>query len=144
MISLTHYIFGLSLAYILDKRLITASTFALVPDFDITFNFLYPFTHRGIMHSLLAAGVFSLLVYTYTEDRGSAESCLLGYAAAGLGLDLLTSSGVPLLFPFMGDFAISITSAYSLPSNLSIITLSIAIILLKKYQTAATGFLGRR
>jgi len=140
VISLTHFIFGLSLAYILDKRLITASTFALVPDFDITFDFLYPFTHRGIMHSLLAAGIFTLLVYIYTENRGSAESCFLGYAGAGLGLDLLTSSGVPLFFPFLNDFALSLTSAYSLAANLSIIAFSLALIMIEKHGLVSIDF----
>jgi membrane-bound metal-dependent hydrolase YbcI (DUF457 family) len=62
VISLTHFVFGLSLAYILDKLLVTASAFDLVPDIDLTFNFLYPFTQKGIMHSLLAAVVFTFLV----------------------------------------------------------------------------------
>lgn len=143
MISLTHFVFGLSLAYILDKRLVTGSAFALVPDFDITFNFLYPFTHRGIMHSLLAALVFSFLVYVYTEDRISAESCFLGYAGAGLGLDLLTSSGIPLFFPFLGDFALSITSAYSLPANLSIIMFSLGLIMASKHTEFSIEFPSR-
>lgn len=47
MISLTHLILGLAVAYILDKRLVTVTVFSIVPDFDITLNFLYPFTHAG-------------------------------------------------------------------------------------------------
>ena len=140
MISLTHLIFGLGLAYVLDKRLVTASVFSIVPDFDITFNFLYPFVHRGIMHTLLAAGVFSFLVYVYTEDRISAESCFLGYAGAGLGLDLLTSSGVPLFFPFLGDFALGVTSAYSLEWNSAIIAFSLSLMFLKKHQELTFKF----
>lgn len=140
MISLTHFVFGLSLAYMLNKRLVTASAFALVPDFDLSFNFLYPFTSLGIMHSLLSAGVFTFLVYVYTEDRISAESCFLGYAGAGLSLDLLTNSGVPLLFPFLGDFALSVASETSLPVNLSIIVLSIGLMIAKKHEILSIDF----
>lgn len=131
MISVTHFIFGLALAYILDKRLVTASTFALVPDFDVNFNFLYPFVHRGIMHSLLAAGIFTVLVYTYTEDRFSAESCLIGYLSH-LAIDNLTPSGVPLLFPLSKTFSVSLTYASSLKFNSAIIGFSLALTLVKK------------
>lgn len=140
MISLTHFVFGLSLAYVLDKRLVTASAFALVPDLDVSFDFLYPFTSGGIMHSLLAAGVFTFLVYIYTEDRVSAESCFLGYAGAGLGLDLLTSSGVPLFFPFLGNFSLSITAIESLTPNLAIIIISIGLMFGKKHELVSIGF----
>ncbi len=132
MISTTHLVFGISLAYILEKRLVTASVFSIVPDFDITFSFLYPFQHRGIMHSFLAAGIFSVLVYAYSEDRVSAESCFLGYSSALL-LDTLTSSGVPLFFPWNHSFSLSLVSAYSLPGNLAVIVISLAGMLVKKH-----------
>ncbi|MFB6190430.1 MAG: metal-dependent hydrolase [Candidatus Nanohaloarchaea archaeon] len=130
MITVAHFAFGLAIAYILDRRIVTASAASIAPDFDITLNFLYPFTHRGIMHTFLAAAVFSALVYTYTEDRVSAESCLLGYTSH-LGLDLLTFSGVPLFFPFLSDFALSLTSAYSLEANSAVIALSIIAMMLE-------------
>lgn len=124
-------VFGLSLAYILDRRLVTASVFALVPDFDITMEYIYPFVHRGIMHSLLAAFTFSLLVYLYSRDRISAESCFLGYTSA-LALDSLTSSGVPFLFPFGRTYSLDLLSAYSPEGNIAIITASLAGMWLKK------------
>lgn len=133
MITVAHFAFGLALAYITKRKLLTASAFAIAPDFDITLDFLYPFTHRGIMHTLLTAAVFSALVYAYTEDRASAESCLLGYTSH-LGLDLLTFSGVPLLFPFLSDFALSMTSAYSLEANSAIIAFSISVMILEKHK----------
>lgn len=111
-----------------------------MPDFDITSNFLHPFTHRGITHTFLAAGIFTILVYLYTEDRGSAESCFLGYTGAGLGLDLLTSSGVPLFFPFLDSFALSLTSAYSITANLAILALSITLIFVKKHELVSIEF----
>lgn len=143
MISLTHFIFGLSIAYVLNKRLVTASTFALVPDFDITFNFLYPFVHRGIMHSLLAAVVFSGLVYTYTEDRLSGESAFLGYISH-LALDTLTSSGVPLVFPLSNTFSVSLIYASSLEFNSAIIAFSIGLMILSKHQKVFRTFLDIR
>jgi len=140
VISLTHFVFGLSLAYILDKRLVTASAFALVPDLDISFDFLYPFTQGGIMHSLLAAVVFTFLVYVYTEDRISAESCFLGYTGSGIGLDLLTSSGIPVFFPLLEDISFSIADPNSLAPNLAFITFSLALMFAKKYGIISIDF----
>lgn len=139
MISTTHLLFGVSLAYVLEKRIVTAAIFSVVPDFDITFNFLYPFVHRGIMHSILAASVFSGLVFLYTEDQVSAESCFLGYCSS-LGLDMLTSSGLPLLFPSPSSFSLGLVSAYSLEANLAIITLSLGLMFLKKHQKQFVPF----
>jgi membrane-bound metal-dependent hydrolase YbcI (DUF457 family) len=140
VIALTHFVFGLSLAYILDKRLVTASAFALVPDLDKTFTFLYPFTSGGIMHSLIAATVFTLLVYIYTEDRVSAESCALGYIVSGLGLDLLTSSGVPVFFPLLGKISVSIASTDAITFNLAIIILSLILMFGKKHGMLSIDF----
>ncbi|MFB6203601.1 MAG: metal-dependent hydrolase [Candidatus Nanohaloarchaea archaeon] len=133
MISVTHLIFGLAVAYILDRRVATAMIFSVAPDFDITFSFMYPFTHRGITHTFLAAGVFTLLTYVYTEDRVSAESCALGYLSH-LGLDLLTLSGMHLLFPFQGSFSLGMSSAYSLKANTAIIALSGGAMAAKKHR----------
>ena len=140
MIALTHFVFGLSLAYILDKRLVTCSAFALAPDLDISFDFLYPFTNLGIMHSLLAAGVFTFLVYVYTEDRVSAESCFIGYAVSGLGLDLVTNSGIPLFFPALGNFSLSLAASNSLAPNLAIIIVSVVLMLEKKHNLISIDF----
>lgn len=143
MISVTHFVFGLGLAYILDRRLVTASAFALVPDFDVAFNFLYPFVHRGIMHSILAATIFTGLVYTYTEDRLSAESCFLGYISH-LALDTLTPSGVPVLFPLSNIFSLSLTYASSLKFNSAIIAFSLGLMIVKKHQKVFRAFLNIR
>lgn len=134
-------VFALALSYVLDRRIVTASVFSLVPDFDILFKFLYPFVHRGMMHSLLAALTATGLVYLYSRDRVSAESCLLGYLVAGLGLDLLTFSGVPLFFPFHRDLALSLVSAYSIPANSAIVSLSVGAMYVKKNRDIFRPFL---
>lgn len=131
VISLTHLMAGLSIAYIVEKRLVTSSVFAVVPDFDITFNFLYPFVHRGIMHSFMAALTASFLVYVYSEDRISAESCFLGYSTH-LFFDTFTRSGVTLFFPIEKSFALNLTSATALPWNLALISIFLGAMMLKK------------
>lgn len=128
---LTYLIFALALAYILDKRLLTASIFALVPSIDVLIDFRYPFVHHGIMHSLLAAVVFSLLIYVYTEDQESAESCFLGYSSH-LFLDLLTAPAIPLLFPLAHELTLALVSPYSPEANTAIITASLAGMYMKK------------
>ena len=143
MIALTHIVFGLSIAFVLEKRLITASVFAVVADFDITFDFLYPFTSNGIMHSLLAAGIFSLLVFVYSEDRESAESCFLGYISH-LGLDSITSYGVQIFFPLQYNLALGIASAEDLVWNLGIITIFLSAMFVKKNWQVFRPFLSFR
>ncbi len=143
MISLTHLLFGLSIAYVMDKRLVTASVFAVFPDVDILFDFVYPFVHRGIVHSLLSASVFTGLVYVYTQDRISADSCFIGYLSA-LALDSLTYSGIPLLFPLSKNFSLSLTSAYSLRVNFAVITLSTSFMIVKKHSEVFKPFLDIR
>ena len=140
MIALTHFVFGLSIAYVLDKRIVTASAFALVADLDTTFTFLYPFTPEGIMHSLIAATLSTFLVYVYTEDRVSAESCAIGYIISGIGLDIITNSGVPIFFPVFGDISIPLTATESLAPNLVIIILSLSLMFGKKHGMFSIDF----
>lgn len=142
MISLTHLVFGLSVAYVLDKRLVTVMVFSIAPDVDVLFDFIYPFVHRGITHSLLAAGVLAGLVYVYTEDRISAESAFIGYSSA-LALDLLTPSGLPLLFPLPHSFSMDLASAYSIEANLAIIAVSTGAMAAKKHPEIFKPFLNR-
>ena len=131
MIALTHLILGLAMAYLLDKRLITTSVFAVVPDFDKTFNFLYPFVSNGILHSLLAAFIFSLLVFIYSENIESTKSSLIGYLSH-LGIDSLCQPGVLLFFPYFSKISLGLATSTSFQWNLCIITISITAMFLKK------------
>lgn len=133
-------VFGLALAYVLDRRLVTASVFAIVPDFDVLMNFLYPFVHRGIMHTLLASLVAAGLVYVYTEDRESAKSCFMGYNSH-LALDIITFSGLPLFFPFYGDISLSLTSAYSMKANTAFLAAALVLMFASKHQETFKPFL---
>lgn len=92
------------------------------------------------MHSMLAAGFFSLLTYIGTEDQFSAESCAIGYISH-LALDTLTPSGVPLLFPLSNSFSLSLTYANSLKFNSAIIALSVGLMLVKKNTEVFRPFL---
>lgn len=133
MIALTHLLVAISLAYALDRPIVTAAAFALAPDFDSTFDFLYPFIENGIMHSFLAAATFSFLVFVYSEKRSSAESCLIGYLSA-LSLDLVSGTALPLFFPSHKVFSLGFATPQSLKINSAIITLSLALMALKKHQ----------
>lgn len=143
MISATHVVFGLAIAYVLDKRLVTATVFSVIPDFDALFDFIYPFVHRGVMHSITAVLFFSVLAYVYSRDRESAESTAIGYSSH-LAIDLLTFSGVPLFFPFYSNFALGLTGYSSLPANTAIITLSISLMFLKKHWSVLRPIFRRR
>lgn len=133
MIALTHLLVAISLAYALDRPIVTAAIFSLVADFDSTLDFLYPFIENGIMHSFLAAGTLSFLVFMYSESRLSAESCLIGYLSA-LGLDILSGTALPLLFPSHKVFSLGFIPPESLEANTAVITVSLSLMGLKKHQ----------
>lgn len=131
MIALTSLVAAVSIAYVLEKRIVTASVFALVPSFDLTLDFTYPFVAHGIMHSFLAASTASFLVYIYSEDMESTKSCFIGYSST-LFLQLITFTAIPVFYPFTGDFSIGIVPETSLFGNAALISFFLGAMVLKK------------
>lgn len=133
MIGLTHVLVAFSIAYVFELPLMTSSIFSLVPGFDFSFDLIYPFVSHGLMHSLMAGFLASGLVYMYTESRSSAVACFAGYFSA-LGLELLTTTSIPLLFPSKNLYSLGLFSPKGLEANAALISISLIAITAKKYE----------
>lgn len=131
MIPLTYLLVALSTAYILEKRIVTASIFSLLPTFDTALKFAYPFTTNGILHSLPAAFICSFLIYSYSEDIESAESCFLGYFIHLL-IDLTGSTDIPMFYPLLEGFSLGILPQQNVWWNAAFISAAVSAMFLKK------------
>jgi inner membrane protein len=130
MMASTHVLFGLNcwLGYaqlrgvpLHPESILIAGAASLLPDIDhpkSTFGTLVPFLsrpisaifgHRGITHSLFAiiAGIYIMHKYGYQTEYVAA--IVVGYLSHLLG-DMMTDSGVPLLWPVKLKMAIPIFS----------------------------------
>ena len=116
----THFVAGLAAGMLITTEpvaVIVSGVSALLPDIDIPTSKVgraspvvstiinIAFGHRGLFHSLLAAG----LIYRLDLKFFPAYSiyCLVGYLSHLL-LDCLTPSGVPLLWPIPLRFRIPV------------------------------------
>jgi inner membrane protein len=130
MMASTHVLFGLNcwLGYaqlrglpLHPEAILIAGAASLLPDIDhpkSTFGSMVPFLsrpisaifgHRGITHSLFAilAGIFIMHRYGYQTEYVAA--IVVGYLSHLAG-DMLTNSGVPLLWPVKSKIAIPVFS----------------------------------
>jgi inner membrane protein len=130
MMASTHVLFGLNcwLGYaqlrglpLHPESIFIAGAASLLPDIDhpkSTFGSLVPFFsrpisaifgHRGITHSLFAiiAGIYIMHKYGYQTEYVAA--IVVGYLSHLLG-DMMTNSGVPLLWPVKLKMAIPLFS----------------------------------
>lgn len=114
----THLAGGLAVGALVSTNpaaIIISGVSALIPDIDkfnskmgraapvISIPISIIFGHRGLLHSLLAAGLLYLLALKLLPAY--ALYCLIGYLSH-LFLDCLTPSGVPLLWPIPFRFRI--------------------------------------
>ncbi len=126
--SVTHFMAAYALGHlgILERE--HTGIAGLLPDIDVFMNFMYPFSHRGITHTL-GFGIGAALMTAYlSRDRLKGISVVTGWISHLL-LDSLTSSGVPWFFPFGKPLAFPVTSANDPYWNLSIISISTAFII---------------
>ncbi len=133
MIDLTHIIFAFFLAYILRLPLVMTMIGSVLPDLDLTFNFTFPFVHRGILHTPLALITLSILFYLITKNRDSTLSFSLGYLTH-LFLDTLTPIGIMWLYPLKNYYSLNLVYSNDFLANFSIILFSIFMFLLWKYN----------
>lgn len=121
----THFVAGLAAGMLITTEpvaVIVSGVSALLPDIDtptskvgraspvISTIINITFGHRGLFHSLLAAGLIYLLVSKFFPAYSI--YCLVGYLSHLL-LDCLTPSGVPLLWPIPYRFRIPVVKTGS-------------------------------
>jgi membrane-bound metal-dependent hydrolase YbcI (DUF457 family) len=124
MYGLTHAAFALALTYVLKLPVATGMLASLLPDTDAMFAWEFPFSHRGILHTPLAAIVVGALVFTLTDSRSTSYAATLGFASH-LFLDTMTHSGIMWLFPWEGYLSWNLAAASSLQVNLAITLFSL-------------------
>ncbi|MFB6076819.1 MAG: metal-dependent hydrolase [Candidatus Nanohaloarchaea archaeon] len=79
MIALTHLVFGLAVTRLMALPVVWGMIGAVFPDVDLLLNFAFPFTHRGILHTPLAAGFATVLLLSATRRNGPGAALGLGY-----------------------------------------------------------------
>lgn len=126
MYGLAHLSFAMALAYLLRLPMPVAMFASVLPDLDALFSLGFPLSHRGVMHSFLAALVLAAGCYALLDDRDSMLSFLLGYESH-LFLDTFTPYGVMWLYPVEAYVSWKMAYASSLSVNAAVIVFSMLV-----------------
>ncbi|MDY6768535.1 MAG: metal-dependent hydrolase [Candidatus Nanohaloarchaea archaeon] len=126
MIGFTHLVFALALTYLLQFPVVYGMVGGMLPDIDILMSYGFPFTHRGIMHTPLAAAVFAAALYLVSGRRSPAAALGTGYVAH-LFLDTFTYSGIMWLYPVETELSFGFIGYDDVVVNLGIVALSLAL-----------------
>lgn len=118
--------FGFSLAYVSGLPVFFAMVGSVLPDTDILMDYRFPFQHRGILHTPVAAGFAALSYYLLTGRKIQSLSLFTGYLSH-LFIDSFTYSGIMWLFPLETAFSFGLVSYDNQMANLGIVLLSIAV-----------------
>lgn len=130
MLTPTHMLVALALAYIFKLPKLPAFLAALALDLDIILNLTgwgFPFIHRGIIHTPLFIIALTLIWYYKRDKSKNAVSVGVG-GLSHIMLDLVTNQGIPLLFPLAAYIAIPVVGYANIVANAGIMALSLAII----------------
>jgi inner membrane protein len=135
VISVTHIVAGYTIGELLDLEKDYAAIASVIPDVDVLFSFAYPFSHRGITHTLVFILVAGLGIQSTSGEFRKTFSVILGLLTHLL-LDSLTFSGIPVFFPLGNAVSASLTSANDLYWNLSLISVFMTLTAVKKNSRA--------
>ncbi|MFB6294752.1 MAG: metal-dependent hydrolase [Candidatus Nanohaloarchaea archaeon] len=133
MIGPTHLLFAFALVYLLRLPVVYGMVGGVLPDVDIMLDAAFPFTHRGIVHTPVAAGTVSLAVFLASGRRDVAGSLFAGYLSH-LFLDTFTYSGVHWFFPVRRTVSFELVGYADPVANLGIMALSIALVVGWQYR----------
>lgn len=140
MISATHIVAGYTISRLMNLEAEETTLASVLPDIDVLMDFIYPFAHRGLLHTPLF-GLFVAATYSWViGDRKKMIPVFTGWLTH-LGLDIMTSSGIPLFFPFSGSHSLSLTYASDPYWNLSIISVSTGLLIAKTYPESFRSLL---
>lgn len=136
----THFAAGLAAGLLITTEpsaIVVSGVSALLPDIDIPTSKVgraspiistiinIAFGHRGLFHSLLAAGLIFLLILKFFPAYSL--YCLIGYLSHLL-LDCLTPAGVPLLWPIPFRFRVPIIKTGSVMKIVLLVGITILFI----------------
>ncbi len=140
MIAITHVLFGLAIAYVLRLPVAWAMIGAVLPDIDILIDASFPFVHRGIVHTPVAAGTAALVLGLATGDRDPAAALGTGYLSH-LFLDTFTYSGIMWLYPVATHLSLELVGYDDVAVNLGIMVLAAAVPVLDRYGAEVAAWL---
>ncbi len=136
MLGPTHLLFALALAYILRLPRIPMAIGGIIPDLDLLLQYGFPFVHRGIIHTPFFLTVCVVFLYLVVDN-----STTFAFGAGFLShllLDIITPSGIPLLYPLPVYYTLNLAVYNNIFANMGIIAFSLAAILLYRSE----GFQG--
>jgi membrane-bound metal-dependent hydrolase YbcI (DUF457 family) len=125
MLSPTHLIFALSLAYLTRFPRIPAAIGGVIPDLDYVMDYDFPFFHRGFVHTLAFTALGMIAIYLISRRTGITLGFGVGFLSH-LFLDSITPTGIVWLYPLSSYFFSLNLAYYDNPvANLGIIALSV-------------------
>jgi inner membrane protein len=128
MLSPAHLLFALSLAYLTRFPRIPAVIGGVIPDIDHVMDYGFPFSHRGLVHTLAFMTLSMILVYLISRRMGLSLGFGLGFLSH-LFLDSITPTGIAWLYPLTGFFSLNLAYYDNPVANLGIVSLSLLFIL---------------
>lgn len=143
MQDVTHLLFALALAYVLDLPVVYAMIGGLLPDADLLLVAWLPITHRGIMHTPFFTGFAAAALYLVSNRRAVAAALAVGMLSH-LYLDTLTPLGVRWLYPVtMEQFTLDVVRATNPAANIAIGAFAVAVMLGWRYHPEVIRWIGR-
>ncbi len=136
MLAPTHLFFALAIAYLLRLPRLPAAIAGVIPDLDILLQDEFPLMHRGIVHTPLFLLISIVLIYL-VADKPFAFAFGAGFLSHLL-LDVITPSGILLLYPIPVFYTLNLAPYNNILANLGIIAVSVGAILLYRSE----GFQG--
>lgn len=134
MIDFVHMVFGLAVAYLFDFPVVWAMLGAVFPDIDILMDLGGVLSHRGVLHTPLAAGVTMAALYLVSDRETVAYGFGLG-VLTHLFLDTFTFSGIMWLYPLNTvSYSLELVAYDSVLVNVGVVVFSTLIVLGYHYQ----------
>ncbi len=129
MMTPTHFMFALALAYILRLPRIPTAIAGIIPDLDFVLDYGFPFMHRGIIHTPLLMLTAMLAIYAVTKNKPLIAAFGVGFLGHLL-TDIITPTGVMFFYPWPYFMSFNLAFYDSVFANLGIIAMSLSAILL--------------
>ena len=128
MLTPTHLMFALAIAYLLRLPRLPTAIGGVITDLDVLLQSDFPLQHRGIIHTPLFLAICVVLLYLIT-DKGTTFGFGSGFLSHLL-LDVITPAGILLLYPLPVFFTLNLAPYNNIAANLGIILASLGAIAL--------------
>lgn len=129
MIAAAHVLFALALAYLFRFPVVYAMIAAVLPDVDLLFAGVFPFSPYGVLHTPLF-GVFAVAILFLLSDRRDIAAAYGVGHVSHLFLDTFTVTGVAWLYPVTSvGYGLGLAPVHDIVMNAAVILLSLATVL---------------